>query len=202
VQVHAFTGSVFDAAISRFGVMFFADPVTAFATPEAAELLLATAEEHEPRLGPDGDLGHIADWASKLTGATARIAGLLHLAANLQDGWGKPIELATMTAAVRAAGYFAAHALAPFDGMGADPVLEDARHVLCWITRRPEQKFTKRDLFRAEQSQFRKITDLDPVLTVLENHGYIRLIEQPERSGPGRKPSPEYAVHPDLDRTA
>ncbi len=31
VQVHAFTGSVFDAAISRFGVMFFADPVAAFA---------------------------------------------------------------------------------------------------------------------------------------------------------------------------
>jgi len=31
VQVHAFTGPVFDAAISRFGVMFFADPVAAFA---------------------------------------------------------------------------------------------------------------------------------------------------------------------------
>jgi SAM-dependent methyltransferase len=31
VQVHPFTEPVFDAAISRFGVMFFADPVTAFA---------------------------------------------------------------------------------------------------------------------------------------------------------------------------
>ena len=30
VQVHAFTSSVFDAAISRFGVMFFADPLAAF----------------------------------------------------------------------------------------------------------------------------------------------------------------------------
>jgi SAM-dependent methyltransferase len=31
VQVHPFTEPVFDAAISRFGVMFFAQPVTAFA---------------------------------------------------------------------------------------------------------------------------------------------------------------------------
>jgi Protein of unknown function (DUF3987)/Toprim-like len=175
------------------------DPAVLMLTPEAAELLLTTAEELEPRLSPDGDLGHIADWASKLIGATARIAGLLHLAANLQDGWGKPISRDTMAAAVHAAGYFTAHALAAFDGMGADPLLEDARHVLGWITRSQADKFTKRDLFRAEQSRFRKIADLDPVLAIVEQHGYIRLIEQPERHGPGRKPSPEYAVHPDLD---
>ncbi|MFN8636952.1 MAG: YfjI family protein [Chloroflexota bacterium] len=39
------------------------------------------AESVEPRLAPDGDLSPIVDWASKLVGATARIAGLLHLAA-------------------------------------------------------------------------------------------------------------------------
>jgi replicative DNA helicase len=174
------------------------DPAVLMLTPEAAELLLTIAEELEPRLGPDGNLGHIADWASKLIGATARIAGLLHLAANLTDGWGKPISHGTMSAAVEAAGYFTAHALAAFDGMGADPLLEDARHALGWIARQGE-KFTKRELFRAEQSRFRKIADLDPVLAILEQHGYIRLIDQPERSGPGRKPSPEYAIHPDLD---
>lgn len=31
VQMHTFAGAAFDAAISRFGVMFFADPVAAFA---------------------------------------------------------------------------------------------------------------------------------------------------------------------------
>jgi hypothetical protein len=38
------------------------------------------AEAIEPRLAPDGDLDPIVDWASKLVGATARIAGLIHIA--------------------------------------------------------------------------------------------------------------------------
>jgi hypothetical protein len=178
------------------------DPAVLMLTPDAAELLLTAAEALEPRLGPDGNLGHIADWASKLIGAVARIAGLLHLAANLRDGWGKPIAAETMAAAITAGEYFTAHALAAFDSMGADPMLEDARHALTWIARNQEKTFTKRALFRAQQARFRKITDLDPVLGVLEQHGYIRLIEQPERSGPGRKPSPEYAIYPELDETA
>jgi replicative DNA helicase len=174
------------------------DPAVLVLTPDAAELLLTAAEELEPRLAPDGDLGHIADWASKLIGATGRIAGLLHLAANLRGGWGKPITAETMAAAIRAAGYFTAHALAAFDGMGADPLLEDARHVLAWLTRTEAEKFTKRDLFRATQSRFRKIADLDPVLSILDQHGYIRQDEPADRPGPGRRPSPEYAVHPSL----
>jgi replicative DNA helicase len=40
------------------------------------------------------------------------------------------------------------------------------------------------------------------VLAILERHGYIRLVDQPERSGPGRKPSPEYAIDPELDEGA
>ena len=138
------------------------DPAVPMLTPEAAEQLLTAAEVLEPRLGPDGDLGHVADWASKLIGAEARIAGLLHLAANLRDGWGKPVSAATMEAAVRAGGHFIAHALAAFDGMGADPLLEDARHALTWIARNQEKTFTKRAPFRAEQSRFRKINELDP----------------------------------------
>jgi replicative DNA helicase len=174
------------------------DPAVLVLTPDAAELLLTAAEELEPRLAPDGDLGHIADWASKLIGATGRIAGLLHLATNLRDGWGKPITEDTMAAAIRAAGYFTAHALAAFGGMGADPLLEDARHVLAWLTRTQAEKFTKRDLFRATQSRFRKIADLDPVLAILDQHGYIRQDEPADRAGPGRRPSPEYAVHPSM----
>jgi replicative DNA helicase len=175
------------------------DPAVLMLTPEAAELLLTTAEELEPRLGPDGDLGHIADWASKLIGATARIAGLLHLAANLQDGWGKPISAGTMTAAVQAAGYFTAHALAAFDGMGADPVLQDARFILQWLKRTGPARFTKREAHMGlSRSRFPKVGDLDAPLALLEQHGYIRSEPEPERTGPGRRPSPAYAVHPDL----
>jgi hypothetical protein len=46
----------------------------------AAERLRAFARAVEPRLAPDGDLDPIVDWASKVVGAVARIAGLIHLA--------------------------------------------------------------------------------------------------------------------------
>jgi replicative DNA helicase len=175
------------------------DPAVLMLTADAAELLLSAAERLEPRLGPDGDLGHIADWASKLIGATARIAGLLHLAANLRDGWGKPIAASTMAAAIQAADYFTAHALAAFDGMGADPVLEDARVILQWLQRTRPARFTKREAHMGlSRSRFPKVGDLDAPLALLEQHGYIRSEPEPERTGPGRRPSPAYEVHPDL----
>jgi SAM-dependent methyltransferase len=46
VQVHPFAGNQFDIAISRFGVMFFADPVAAFTNVRRA-------------LGPDGRLAFL-----------------------------------------------------------------------------------------------------------------------------------------------
>jgi replicative DNA helicase len=177
----------------------WSDPAVLMLTPEAAELLLTTAENLEPRLGPEGELGHIADWASKLIGATARIAGLLHLAAHLQDGWGRSVEAGTMASAVRVAGYLTAHALAAFDGMGADPVLEAARELYAWLERARPEKFTKRELFSAvSRSRFAKVGDLDGPLELLEQHGWIRREPEPERAGPGRKPSPAFLVHPAL----
>ena len=50
--------------------------------PEAAALFLSFEAELEPRLGEFGDLAPVADWAGKLAGAVARLAGLLHIAAH------------------------------------------------------------------------------------------------------------------------
>src|SRR5579884_2809324 len=46
----------------------------------AAARFVAFEEALEPRLGENGDLAAIADWAAKLPGAVARLAGLLHVA--------------------------------------------------------------------------------------------------------------------------
>ena len=174
------------------------DPAIIQLTPEAAELLLAAAETLEPRLAPDGDLGHIADWASKLIGAIARIAGLLHLAEHLRDGWATPVSEATMENAIRAGGYFARHALAAFDGMGADPALDGARAALQWIKRNGEATFTRRALHRGLQSRFRKAADLEPALAILQDHGWIAAAAQAPDSGPGRPRSATYDVNPAL----
>lgn len=166
---------------------------------EAAEAIEAFESELEPRLAPEaGDLGHVAEWASKLAGAVARIAGLLHLADHLHDGWVAPISEPTMTDAVTIGRYLIEHALAVFDLMGADPNLERAAILLRWIERSSTTEFTKRDCYRATtRLQFPKVDDLDPALDLLQDHGWIRLrlVPQPGAKG-GRPPSPLYDVNP------
>jgi hypothetical protein len=67
--------------------------------------------------------------------------------------------------------------------MGADPVLDDARHILDWIARTRSEAFTRRDLFSAlDRKRFAKVTDLDPALDLLEAHGHIRRAPEPERT--------------------
>ena len=153
----------------------------------------------EPRLA--GDLAHLADWASKLTGATVRIAGLLHLAGAPADGWNRSIRLATVDAAARVGHYYLAHALAVFDHMGSDPLVDDSRAVLDWILRTGTARFTRRDCFAAVRgTRFRKVTDLDPALALLIEHGYLRPVPPPPATT-GRPPSPAYDVHPRTEPT-
>jgi hypothetical protein len=130
-----------------------------------------------------------------------RIAGLLHLATHIRDGWGKPIDLATVNAAAEIGDYFAAHALAAFDDMGSDPATRDARHILAWLQRTHTHTINKRDLLRAVRGTIPSTAALDPALALLELHGYIRAAETPPRASTGRPPSPTYHVHPDLHAT-
>jgi replicative DNA helicase len=166
----------------------------------AGELLLEFESDLEPRLAADtGDLAHLAGWAAKLTGATCRIAALLHLAAHLRDGWARPVSADTLARAIRLAGYLIEHALAVFDLMGADPRVDDARWLLDWIGRTERQQFTRRDAHQGARGRFRKAADLDPSLALLEEHGYLRRVDpEPSRDprGRGRPASPRFLVNP------
>jgi replicative DNA helicase len=145
-----------------------------------------------------GDLAHLAGWAAKLAGATCRLAGLLHLVGHFRDGWARPIGTDTFAAAIQLAGYLIEHARAVFDLMGADPRIDDARWLLDWITRTPQSQFTRRDAHHAaSRGRFPKATDLDPALSLLEEHGYLRRVDA-DPSGPkgGRPPSPRFLVNP------
>jgi replicative DNA helicase len=168
--------------------------------PNASELLLDFERTLEPRLAAGaGDLAHLAGWAAKLTGATCRIAALLHLAAHLRDGWARPVDPDTLAGALRLADYLTDHALAVFDLMGADPRIDDARWLLDWIQRGGRVQFSRRDAHMAARGRFRKATDLDPPLTLLEEHGYLRRADpEPSRDphGRGRPASPRFLVNP------
>ncbi|MGX6606212.1 DUF3987 domain-containing protein [Micromonosporaceae bacterium Da 78-11] len=173
------------------------DPAVLRLAAEANEHMLTIERDVEPRLAPSGSWAYIVDWGSKHAGAIARIAGLLHVAEHLLSGGDSPIEAVTIDRAATVGAYFADHALTAFDDMGADPLVDDARHVLSWIERSQTEQFTKRDLFTAlSRGRFRKAADLDPVLNLLIGHGYLRPAPAPERRGAGRLPSPAWLVHP------
>jgi replicative DNA helicase len=128
----------------------------------------------------------------------------VHLAEHLRDGWGHTVAADTIERAARIGDYYAAHALAAFDDMGADAATRNARQVVTWIERTNTSAYTKRELFRAVTSaQLKTMADLDPVLAVLEVHGYLRQLDPlaPKRGG-GRPPSPSFLVHPEVHRPA
>jgi replicative DNA helicase len=166
----------------------------------AAARLKRFARDVEPRLAEFGDLERLVDWAGKLVGLVARLAGLLHLACHAEapEPWGLPVEDATMAAAVALGEYATAHARAAYDAMGADPVIDDARYVLRWVGRAALDAFTVRDAFQGTRARFRRVEDLLPAVAALERRGYIRRTPLGGRPGPGRKPSPVYEVNPCL----
>jgi replicative DNA helicase len=177
------------------------DPAVLMLTPAARTLLAGYQEEIEPRLrAVGGDLAEVRDWASKLAGAAVRIAGLLHLGGNLTTGYACPIEAETMTSAIELGRYFTAHAVSAFAQMGSDPLVDNALAVLAWIERTQPRRFTRREAHMSlSRAKFKKVTDLNPVLALLEDHGYLRREPPPDRAGiRGRPPSPAYLVHPNL----
>jgi hypothetical protein len=171
------------------------DPCRLVFSGAANEALLDYERDLEPKLDRLGELGHIADWGSKLAGAVVRIAGLLHLATHLQTGYRQPIDRGTFAAAAAIGDYFMAHAIAVQAYMGADPQLDDAKVILNWITGR--KTFTKRDIHRAHKRRFPKSKDIDGPLALLEDRGWIRR-KEPQGVGPsgGRPALPTFEVHP------
>jgi len=183
----------------------WSDPAAISLTEDARKLLFEAMRAIEDRLGPGGVLDHIAEWATKLAGATVRVAGLLHLAHELENGWRLPIDGPTMADAIKLADVLAAHYRAATEAMGLDRTTEDAGYLLPIIRRIAQPAvamttthvFTVRELFSAvTRSRFPKVRDMTAALDLLQDHDWIMRLPDPERDGPGRKPSPKYALNP------
>ena len=152
----------------------------------------------EPRLAGAGELAEVADWASKLVGAVARIAGLLHLADHAGDTspWATPIPVATMARAEKVGRYLIPHALAAFREMGCDKGVDDARRVLDWAIGRGKSTFSKKQCFDAIRGRFATVQKLEPALGRLVEHNYIRAHVASDQKRPGRPGSPVYTLNP------
>lgn len=171
-----------------------------YLTAEANFLLKEFEAELEPQLAEDCELGAIADWAGKLAGAVVRIVSILHLADHAQrlSPWPERIAAETMSRAINVGRYLIPHARAAFAEMGADVQIDNAQRLLRWIERTGQRSFTKREAHQAHKGRFKKVTDIEPALELLEAHGYIRARTDAADRRPGRKASQVFDVNPSL----
>jgi len=152
----------------------------------------------EFELRPGGRFEYMMDWAGKLPGAAARIAGLLHIA---EYSHGHPhdhsISKSTMTACLDLMGVFAHHAIEAFSIMATNPEIEKAKKVMAWINQKDLKEFTLRDCHHALQQQFPRVSDLTPGIDVLAERNIIQTKQPEKREG---RPSKMYEVSPLLDK--
>jgi replicative DNA helicase len=168
------------------------EPTVLTLSAEARDEMNELLRQIEPWMGPGGHLAHMADWLGKLAGAVARIAALIHLAefpANV------PIGNTTMTKAQSVGYYLLAHARVAFEHMQADPAVADAKYVLEVLKRDGRKTLSQRDIFERTKGRFGRVAELEEVLVLLVERGYLRKCEQ-ARQGAGRPPSPLYEVNP------
>ena len=168
---------------------------------EAKERFTRFRQWLEPQRGPYGALAGITDWASKLDGYVLRLAGLLHMADvaayNSYNSYNSNvISDATLARAIRFTSYLIPHALAAYAEIGTDPAVEGARLVLRWIEKSDARAFSKQQCYQGVKGTLKRADDLDPVLSLLCDHGYLREIEAPPRVGPGRKAASSYEANP------
>lgn len=161
---------------------------------EAAACLLDLRTELEPRIHPDGDLAPLAGFVSKLPGQIIRIALAFHV---LENPDAKTMALPTMQAACAWAPFLIEHALAVRGNAAEGETVREARRLLAAITRQGHQSVTARDCQRLVQSDTVPTAEAcAPLIDELVERGYLRVLEHSDPRGPGRPPSPTYAVNP------
>ncbi|MDN5746911.1 MAG: DUF3987 domain-containing protein, partial [Nocardioidaceae bacterium] len=164
---------------------------------EADSARVTYAQEVERELGPGGDLAHMREWASKVVGASVRIAGLLHAASKHHSDI---IDGNTMDAGILLARYFTSHASRVFDGLSEGSTdRARARHVIELARRKGWDEFAMRDLLSSgKRSMFPDSASAQPALDLLVEFGWL-LRKRPNRQpGPGRAPAFRYRVHPSV----
>ncbi len=161
---------------------------------KAAWKEFALAIEH---LLPDGaEFQYMRDWAGKLAGRTARVAGIYHM---MEHPASQPISEATMRKAVNTGWFFADHAKAAYDLMGTSDRDEGAKAILKWIEKDKPATFSGNEcLNRVRGNNLLDTMDkLNPCLKALEERNFIRKREA-EYKGKGRRPGAVYEVNPKL----
>ena len=169
---------------------------------EADDALAVFQDRIEAELGGLGDLEEIGDWAGKLHGNVAALAGILHMtrdANNPAAAEDIPVDVECVAAAVEIGEYCIPHARTALGIIHRDGRTHGAKRILAWIRRNHALEFTRREVHQGLRGsqEFQHPDSLEPPLNLLESHEYIRRRPPPRARGAGR-PKVVYDVNPAL----
>ena len=166
------------------------EPITLHLAPEAVNRMDKLCRSIEAYLR--NEHRDMREWGSKYIGLVLRIAGLLHIAA---DGDGD-IQMETVENAIQIGSYAFYHALYAYSILGADETVEKALHVVTKLRKLSVTRISRSDLYQKCRGRFfRDAKDMEPVLTLLEQHGYIWM-DIPTYSGVGRPSAGTIYINP------
>lgn len=167
-------------------------------TPEAECLRLEFARYIEENLREGGELETLKEWASKLSGNTLRITGLLHFYTH-DNAIATLISAETIKTAIVISYILIEHAKAAFALMGANLNIECAKKILAWIKRSRDTcvpKFTGRDCLNALKSRYSRMAQINEGLAILEERHFIATTIKTSTGKAGRPASQTYVVNP------
>lgn len=165
----------------------------------AVEIISDCFEEHEIFMREDG--AAIAGWANKYIGTVLRIAGLLHVGDGETEQ--QEISASVMHRAIEIGRYFLAHASYAYALIDSDETLKKADFIMKKVMKKQITSMKRSELYRMCRSRFFEDAEsMMPTLELLENHGYIRIEEPEMRKGPGRTPSIQIRINPEVYREA
>lgn len=178
-------------------------PHTLSLSPEAFEHWHEFWRQNEAMMREGNRLEFLRDWGSKLPGAVARLAGLLHCADYVSCCTSHTtIDADTIDRAIILGKVLMEHALIAFDLMGADKALQAARDIWAKINIVQKQTITKSEAWRPLRNKY-KAKDVDPGFDLLVDHGYLIEVQpdEPPSRRPGRPLSTEFHVNPMLTKS-
>lgn len=141
----------------------------------------------------NSEWAHMKDWGGKLTGATVRIAALLHCAMVNGDPTQTEVPSFVMTAAQKIAWVLSRHAEVAYQMMGATEADEDAKYLWERIQASGKTELTRKNIHDFVQGRnMRNSEKLEAALNVLTERGYIR----EETRQTGGRPSMVTLVNP------
>jgi hypothetical protein len=144
----------------------------------------------EVQLREFGRFAAMTDWAGKLPGAVARLAGLMHCAQLALEPGGpadRAIGTDIMQCAVCLGEILAEHALIVFDLMSDNGTLESARKIWAHIQAKEMSEFTFSEIWHPLRGTFKTTGDIEPALEMLLDHRLILAREEGILGRTGRR---------------